>query len=283
MATMSDLFDTVALQRLVAVLAGWLPVGALALASLVGGTLLALLARRLVRATVRKTGLDAFAERLGIVRLLYAVNLRSGVDVMLGNLAAIATLLVTAMVVAETVGLPGIADGLASVVEFLPRFVAAGVVALVGFVGADLASRLAEGFGRRREDLIAPRFAASVVYYVVLTVALATAVQHLGLNTALVDGLILLVCGAFLASVGLSLALGTRDMVRDVLARQYLREAIQPGDRVEVGDVEGTVVRYDSVTVVLRKEDGSLHLLPCSALLSAHGVQVFPADTDANR
>jgi len=252
-----------------------------ALLILSGGVVVAWLARRAVTAAVRRSGLESFAERHGVVKVLYALRLRSSLPELLGQGVGLAILLVTAMSVAETLGLPGVADGFATVVEFLPRLVAAGIVALAGFVAADIASRVAEGMASRREDLIAPTLLGSALYYLVLAVFLTTAVQHLGLDIDLVDRLLVALVGIAVGSAGLSLALGSQGLVRDVLARQYARHLFQPGDVVTVGESTGTVVRFDAVTVTLRAEDGSLTVLPCHVLLADEGVRIEAPSKDA--
>ncbi|MCA9494859.1 MAG: mechanosensitive ion channel [Myxococcales bacterium] len=265
-------------QRLVARLVDAAPSLLAALASLVVGTALAVVGRRITRALVRRSGLDALLERLGVVRLLYAVQLKSGVDVLAGDLVFATLLLVTLMVSAERLGLQGVAEGLSTVIEFVPRLVAAGVVGLFGFVAADMASRVALGLGRRRQDLLAPTFLSNIVYWLVLAVALATAAGHLGLDTRLVDGLILVVGAVGCGSVGLSFAFASQRFLTDVIARTYARQIADPGDRVRLGAVEGVVVRFDAVTVVLRHDEGHELVLPCRRLFADEGVEVFRAE-----
>jgi small-conductance mechanosensitive channel len=248
--------------------------GALALS--VVGLVVAWVARRATVAGVRRSGLEGFAERHGVVQLLYGMRIRSGLALLLGNLVATAVLLVTGMSVAETVGLPGVAEGISTVVEFLPRVVAASVVAAVGFAVADLVRRFTDGVAGRRDDLVAPGLPGTVLYYLVLAVFFTTAVQQLGLDTGLVDTLLVLVVGVAAGSAGLSLALGSRYVVEDVLARQYLQQVVRVGDEVEAGDVRGVVVGYDSLTVSVRSADGSLHLLRCRHVLDGGGVRILP-------
>lgn len=266
-------------SHVMATIAQWAPLAAGLLLTAIVGLLAALFSRWLVRVLVRRTGFDVLAERLGVVRLLYAVNIKAGVDTVLGNIAGIAVLLVTAMVMAESVSLPGVAEGFAALVEFLPRFVTAAVVAGAGFLAADLGAHLAERLSTQRKDWVAPRLARNLVYYIVLAVFLTTSVQHLGLDTDLVDGLILLCAGIGLASVGLAFALGSRSVVHGLLVRQYVPFVVRPGDRVRIGEVSGVLVRYDAITLLLKDDHGNQHVFPCGALLREEGVEVRPVPT----
>lgn len=261
-------------QQLLAQLLAMAPSAILALVTLFLGAIAAVLAGRFVRGLLQRTGVEALAERLGVAKLLYAANIKLGFAHLAGRVTALAIALVALMMAAETVGLPGVAEGVAAVVEFLPKVVAAGVVALAGFVAADFASRLAEGFGRQRDDLVSPRLAANLVYYLLLAVFLTTAVQHLGLDTGLVDALIIVVTGVSMAGAALAVALGARGVVRDVLAAQYAKAQFPPGDHVVVGALSGTVVRYDAITVTIRTDDGAECVMPCSSLFPAEGVVV---------
>lgn len=260
-------------------LVSWGPALVRAGVTIVVGVVAALVARWVVRRVVRRSGLDVLAERVGLVRLLYAINVRSSLERLLSNLAGLAVLLITAMAVAEGLHLPGVAEGFSAVVEFLPRFVTAAVLAGTGFLVADIVARLVEGVSRRRPDWVSPKLARNLVYYTVAAVFLTTAVQHLGLDTDLVDGLILLVAGIGLASVGLSFALGSRVVVQQLLVRQYAPYIARPGDRVRIGDVEGMLLRYDAISFVLRDDGGQLRVFPCASLLQEQGIVVVPAPT----
>lgn len=258
-------------EQLLAIVVGALPSVGLAVLVLFVGLAVSVIVRGAATTAASRLGLDALAERFGVARLLYGLQIRGGVGAVLANLLTVVIALVTISMAAEIVGLPGVAEGVGAVLEFLPRLVSAGVVALFGFAAAEVASRVAEGLGRRRRDIVAPKFAANIAYYLVLAVVSTTAVQHLGMETDLIDTLIAVVTAAVLGSMALSFAWASRLLLQDVLARPYVLHQLEKGAVLRVGSVMGTVEATNTLTIVLRTEAGDLHVLPYRRLLGEEG------------
>ncbi len=261
-------------QRLRAHLVDLAPVAGSVLLLLVAGLVASWLARRLVVLLVRRTGIEALAETVGLVRIFYALQIQSSLTEVLARLSVLAIWLTVFMSMADVVGLPGIAEGLAAVVEFLPKVLTATVIMAVGLAGADLARRVMEGISKKRPELGAPGLLSSGTYYTVTTVFASTAVRQLGIQTDVLDQLLLLLVGIAAGTLGLSMALGGRKVVDNAIARHYGQQLAHPGDGVTVGDLHGIVVRYDALTVTIRDNHGNEHVLPCTVLLSDAGFQL---------
>jgi len=268
-------------QRLLAHLVDFAPVAGSVLLLLAAGVVLSWLAQRAAVLLVRRTGLETIAEKVGVVRVLYALQIQSSLTDVLSRLAVVAVWLIVAMSAADVMGLPGIAEGFAAVVEFLPKLLTAMVILAIGLAAADLARRVMEGVAQRRPELAAPGALSTLVYYTVIAVFTSTAVQHVGIRTDILDKLLLLLVGIGAGTLGLSLALGGRLVVSNAIARHYGRQLARPGDAVKVGDLRGVVLRYDALTVCIRDADRNDHILPCSALLQADGFQVERIPTGA--
>lgn len=255
-------------------IANTLPGLGLALVVLFAGVVFAFLFRSAANGLNRRLNLDALAERFGVARMLYALQIRGGLGAVLANLGSLVVLLVSVYLAAEIVGLPGIAEGIGAVIEFLPRLVSAGIVAVFGFAAAEFTSRIAEGIGQRRSDIVAPKFAANVVYYGVLAVVLTTSVQHLGMDTGLIDLLFGVVLAAVLGSVALSFAWASRLLLQDVLTRPYAMHHLRSGSHIRVGAVSGTLIATNTLTVSIRTDDGEVAILPYRRLLADEGFAV---------
>lgn len=245
---------------------GALPQVLVALGVLAVGVAVSFLARGAARWATTATGLDAFAERVGAARMLYAVGIKRSVSTVVGTLVLWGGLLLTASVLAESLGLPGVAEGIAYVAGFLPRLLSSGLVLLVGLFVADLLRALVHRVARRRADLDAPGFPAQLVYYATVVVTVSIAADEVGLETGLVDALIQIAVGAAFFGSALAFALGGRGAMQNVIARHYAARMFRAGDRVVVGEVMGEIDRFGAVVVWVRTEDG-LVSLPCSDLV----------------
>jgi small-conductance mechanosensitive channel len=231
------------------------------------GVVVALVARWLVSGVVSRSGLEALAERAGVSRALYFVGLKSGLARVVGNLTAVAVLVATLAVLADFLGLSGLALGLGAIVDYLPDLVVAAGLTLLAFVGADFASRLVEQLGQSRSDLVSPRLGAALAYWAVLIVGLSMAVRQLGVETALFETLLSIVIGSVVVAFTSIVAWSSRHVIAGVINRQYTRRHVHIGDRIRVGDVEGVVEEHDTLSTVLRVDDGTLALLPSRRLV----------------
>ncbi|WAS95999.1 mechanosensitive ion channel domain-containing protein [Nannocystis punicea] len=243
-----------------------LPTAALFVAVVIGGLIASSIASRTARWAIEKTGLDALAERAGAARLLYAIGVRKGVSHLVGGLVWAAGLLATGAAAADILGLEALSQGAAALIAFLPRLAAAGLVLCVGAGIAGVVRRAAVGFGQRRGDVDRPELLGNLAYYGVMTVAVIVASDQAGLETALVETLLIVLASITAAAIALAFALGSRHSFHNLVAGHFLSRLARPGDTIRVGDVEGVVIRYFGVCVVLKTADGEV-AVPCKVLL----------------
>lgn len=272
-------------QKLIDTLIASAPRAALVLGVLVMGLILSAVARRLVRWLARKTGLEAFAEKIGVAKPLYAVGARDGIAELLGRVAWAAGLLLTLSAVADLLHLEAVSAVTALAVRFLPRLLAAAGVLLGGMAVAAVVRNVLKAVGKDREDVEAPDFVAQLAYYVIVTVAITLAADQAGLQTGIVESLIVVVVAITLAAVGLSFALGARGVFRHLTARHYYQKLVKLGDTIRVGDRTGVVIGFSPVAVVLRAERGERIVVPCGLLMDGsiaveHAAPSMPPPSD---
>ncbi len=242
------------------------PTAALFFGVLVGGLIISAVARRVVRWAIEKSGLDALAERVGASRLLYALGVRKGVSHLVGAIVWTAGILITAAAAADVLGLSAVSDGTAAIIAFLPRLVAGGLVLLGGAGLAGILRRIALGFARRRSDVEHPELLGNLAYYGIMTLSAVVAADQAGIETALIETLLVTIAAIVCAAIAFAFALGSRHSFHNLVAGHFLRRLARPGDRVRIGGVDGTVIRFFGVSVILQTETGEV-AVPCKRLL----------------
>ena len=100
----------------------------------------------------------------------------------------------------------------------------------------------------------------TVLGAVILVVVVLNALAQLGLNVAP------LLAGA--GVVGLAIGFGSQTLVRDVITGIFLllEDAVAVGDVVTLGGLTGVVENLSSRSIKLRATDGSVHIVPFSAV-----------------
>ena len=104
-----------------------------------------------------------------------------------------------------------------------------------------------------------PMLRSALLVVIVLVVAL-TALSELGINVAP------LLAGA--GVVGIAVGFGSQKLVQDLITGLFLllEDAMQVGDVVTLGGLSGTVEALQIRTIRLRAIDGSVHIVPFSAV-----------------
>ena len=238
---------------------------------LLAGLLLSLGLRYLATWLVRSIGLEETAERAGVARVLYAVGLRRGVALVAGDLVAVLGVTITLALMAELAGLAGVATAVAAIARFIPSLFAALGILLLGALLAQTLSSVINAMGGRSGELEAPSLAARAAYYSILAIAGVSAAEQIGLATSLVHTLLGVGAAAVGFTVALTLALGSRKVIADVIARHYVMVLCPVGTDIEVqlpqgASIRGEIVRYSTTSAVVRDAEGRACVLPCSLL-----------------
>ena len=80
------------------------------------------------------------------------------------------------------------------------------------------------------------------------------------------SALLVVIAGTTAAAIALAFALGSRHSFHNVVAGHFFSRLARPGDTIRVGDLEGVVIRYFGVCVVVKTADGEV-AVPCKVLL----------------
>lgn len=272
------------LERLRDLMSSALPTLLMVLATLLIGGVTAWLLRRLTRWLVRASGLEALAEGAGVSQLLYAVGARTGLAELCGRLVRGLVWLLTFVALADLLHLDVVSQLLAVAVQLLPKLVAAAAILLGGVAVAKLARQLIRAMdqpsgraGTDEQELERPHVVADIAYYLLVVIAATLAADQTGLQTKLVQDLILMGIGLALASIALAFGWGSTSVFRHLATRHYYGKLVRAGDRVRVGDVEGVVIRFSPIALVLRTSGDDEIIVPC-ATLAEGSVQVTPLD-----
>lgn len=104
----------------------------------------------------------------------------------------------------------------------------------------------------------------TVLFIIVALTLVLTVLHQIGINTAP------LLAGASI--IGVALGFGSQKLVQDFITGMFLlmENAMQVGDLVTLAGVTGTVENLSIRTVRLRAADGSLHIVPFSAVSSVN-------------
>lgn len=195
--------------------------------------------------------------------ILKAVGYRGNIVALIGDLVKWFIYILVLGLIIETLGFPGLLNTFTQIAVFVPRFIVAILIIIVGFLIADFMGKVFEEAGRRffAEETISVISGALVKY----TVALASIVMALGLVGLDAMALNIILTILLIGVVG-TLILAIKDILPDFTASLHLKKVLKHGEFVRVNGHKGVVERVDAISVTLRDGDKRT-VLPSSLLL----------------
>ena len=237
---------------------------------LVAGYFVAKLVARTITLLCEHAGLQRAAERSGLWESMTHMNIKRTLPAIVGTIVFWMLTLVFLMASFSILDLPKVSEAIDPIVLYIPRVLVAGVIVVIGL----LVASFFRGVIATSADRVGVSYAeqlANGCYYVMGLMVFMAAFKHLQLDFDLMNYAILIVFGGLALGFGLALGLGGRDVMAGILAGYYVRQRLQSGDHVTIGQMEGTVREVGpTATIIETDEDGLLnrHSVPNYKMLN---------------
>ena len=207
----------------------------------------------------------AFAARVLVSRLLgrlLPASERSAQQRRSAARGVFAFMLVVAVGAAVSVLAPSLFSDLpARVVAFLPKVAVALALLWLGAVLANLVEQLVTA-SLERIGLASAAPAAKIAYWLILGLALILAADQIGVETAAVQQLLLVVLVIAGAATALAVGTGGKALAGTVLAGRYVEDRFSEGDDIVVEEHRGRIVDIGLASVALQTEEGDTVEIP---------------------
>ncbi|HEX6007540.1 MAG TPA: hypothetical protein VFY80_06230 [Burkholderiales bacterium] len=221
----------------------------------VGLILLGWLVARLLRGLAVKSMhvLEVLLNRLS--RSPGARALPSGSVDVVGGILFWVVLLFFAAAATHVLGLGAFSSWLQGVVTYLPTLMAGALIIIAGVLLAGLARDLTvaalSAFPEHQRALL-----GRIVQGTVLVTAVAVGADQIGVRITFLVIVAAVVLSAIVGGIALAVSLGSRAYVANLIGAHHLRQAFGMGQRVRIGELEGTILEITAVSVVLETDQG---------------------------
>lgn len=240
-------------------LAAWLRghqlklVGAVALVLL--GWVIGLLMRAVVSRLLHALGrmVPGRLLRRGLPR----PSIEREVSDILGLIAFWAVVLFFVAAAANLLGVPVLGASLSGIGLYVPRILAAVLIGVAGLVIGNLARDASTAAAAAAGTPFAPAI-GQIVRAGIMVAAGLIAVAELGIDITLLTALLSVALLAVLGAFSLAFGLGARGAVSNIIGAHYARQTFQIGQRIRIGDIEGTITAITSTSVVLQAPGGQV-------------------------
>jgi small-conductance mechanosensitive channel len=238
-----------------------------ALAVVLGGWVLALIARSVTARVLGALRLDRALEGTRLSTIIGAVGKDFGAAKLIAQLVYYTLLLITLDTAAGQLGLVGVQSALGGAVSYLPKAFSALAMLAVGAYVASAAKRSVGAVLRELRNPLAGLAETGTEAAILLIVALV-ALDVLGVNLTFITGNLTLLLGAVLIVVVFLSCWAMRHPAEELIANYYLRRMLSVGDHVQTKTHQGTVLEFVPLGILLRDATGDEHFVPARELVN---------------
>ncbi|WP_454064781.1 mechanosensitive ion channel family protein [Candidatus Nitrospira salsa] len=200
-------------------------------------------------------GVDRLLSGTGMLSLLQKAGSKRTLAQIVGSLAFWVIFLLFLISATETLQLALLSQALTGLAYYLHKIGLATLILILGLLAANFVRGLialaCDSSGIRQGTVI-----SQTVYVAATLLVVVTAINELGIDTSLLNQIIVLIAAGLIAGAALSFGFGSRSAVGNLIAAHYIQPIIRIGEQIQVGPHYGTVTSVTPMVVVLETERG---------------------------
>ncbi len=178
------------------------------------------------------------------------------------------TLVVFLLLALQTLSISLVRNWMDGLLEYVPQFILGGLIILSGYLIGTVTRSVVAGLMGVSSDHLMPR----LVQVLVITVAILTGLAQTAINISFITDMIVILLGFFFGGLSLAFALGSRQLVENLLARRAL-DRYRIGDHVRLNDIQGKIIEILGTAVVLESSEGVI-TVPCARFVDSEVVLI---------
>lgn len=230
-------------------------IGALLLLFL--GWLVAKLCRRLALKILKWTGFEGAMERSRINETIKAAGVTTSVGGVIAIVVFWTILLIFVVSASEVLGLTVVLSTLNRLILYVPNIIASiAIIVLTLFLARFAKDLIAVSLAQ--VNMIYARPLAKTVELLIIIFGLIVAMTQLGFDIGILMANITLFIGGFVGIVVLSLGLGAKTVVENLMAGYYVRQLFKQDQDVILAGEKGRIKQIHNLGIVMKTEDGEI-------------------------
>ncbi len=167
------------------------------------------------------------------------------------------TILLFATGAAQLLGIMAFTVWLNRVVAYFPTFVVGGLIIAAGFLLSAFVGDITTT-AMTSADIPHGKLIGGIVQGATLITAVVIGLDQIGIEVTFLVTLISILMGAIVGSFTFAVALGAKDLVSNLIGGRYVQQQYQTGQRIKIGDIEGTILEITPVSMILSTDEGRM-------------------------
>ncbi|MBF0431683.1 MAG: mechanosensitive ion channel [Fibrobacteria bacterium] len=155
----------------------------------------------------------------------------------------------------QVLGLPIVTNSLSRLASYLPNLLAAFLVLIAGIVLGNFA-RTALNSATLSTKIVHGRLLGETARIAILGIALMIVLRQTGIDSSVLLTVFGLCLGGLIAGISLAFGFGSRGAVSNMIASRNIKGRLQPGEEIEVNDIQGRITKITSSHIIIQTEKG---------------------------
>ena len=239
---------------------------------LVIGVLVAKMVAAIVSRVLKQVGFDKIGARLNDIDFINQLQTEIKLSEIVAKVLYYFILLVFITAATETLGVAAITGMVLSLVNFIPKVVAAAIMLQVGVLVADALKKAVVSICQTFK-VASGKLLGMIVFYFFLIIIIISALGQAGINTELLESSFNLLIGGIIFAFAVGYGIASRDVMANILSSFYSKDRFKEGQTVQIDDVKGTILSIDNTSLTLRTGDTTT-IFPLQTLQSRK-IEVF--------
>jgi hypothetical protein len=215
------------------------------------GILVARIIALILRRVLERIGFDKIGERLNEVSIIKQLKTEIKLSHIVAKVLYYFVLLVFITAATETLGVDAITEMVSSLVNFIPKLIAAAIMLQVGVLLADALRAgvisVCESF-----KITSGRLLGTIVFTFFLIVTIISALAQAGINTELLESSFNLIIGGIIFAFAVGYGIASRDVMANILSSFYSKNKYKAGQTIQIDDIKGEILAIDTTTLTLQ-------------------------------
>ena len=235
----------------------YLPLIFSALVLLFAGWFVARVARALTIRLIK--GIGRFSMLVRITSTAAKPNIGEGTVTVVGNIVFWVTILFFLTFATNILGMSMFTDWLNKLVSHLPNILSGVLIICVGIIFGNLANQAVTSAALNVTSSQRVAMARGAQFFITIMLVLI-GVDQIGVDITAIITVISVVVGALLAGLAIAFGIGARSLVSNLIAVRYLNRDYSVGEKIRIGQYEGTLLEISSVSVIVDTGEGRVSI-----------------------
>ena len=205
----------------------------------------------IVQRILGRVGFDKIGQRLNEISIIKQLGTEIKLSEIIAKVLYYFILLVFITAATETLGVAAITEMVSSLVNFIPKLIAAAIMLQVGVLLADTLRGTVLGVCQSF-NISSGRLLSTIVFVFFLIVTIISALGQAGINTELLESSFNLIIGGVIFAFALGYGIASRDVMANILSSFYTKKEYKEGQTIQVDDVKGEILKIDAMSLTLR-------------------------------